>query len=153
MNTDEPQIVSIKEVLQHFGLDEALRRIPDLSPCNSPIENIFYYDFQKRIKAEVKVRRQVECKTPIGIFYLDFVAEFENRRLGFECDGRDYHQASRDAARDRAIIQSGYADRIYRLRGHDLFFRLNDLLDLIRIRESRLFSERGQSNIEALASN
>lgn len=138
--------------LSAFDFNRASRELPDLSPCDSPIEDIFYYEFQKCVASEAEVWRQFECLTPGGTFYLDFLVTVGDRRVGFECDGKDFHNKLRDRNRDRAIVDAGFADRIYRLRGHDIFSHLHDALDLIRVRDSSLFSERGHHIIEALAS-
>jgi hypothetical protein len=134
-----------------FDFEAALRGLADITPCDSPIEDIFYQDFQKRIPSVARISRQFECRTGSGTFYLDFLVEVGDRRVGFECDGKDFHESIRDSARDRAIIDAGHAHRIYRLRGRDICFHLHDALDLIRVRDRSLFSERGHHNIEALA--
>jgi hypothetical protein len=135
-----------------FNFERALRELPDLSPCDSPIEDIFYYEFQKCVATLAVTSRQFECPTPDGTFYLDFLVASGSRRVGFECDGKDFHDRLRDRARDRAIVDAGHAHRIYRLRGHDIWHHLHDALDLIRVRDRSLFSERGHHIIEALAS-
>lgn len=123
----------------------------DHSSCDSPIEGLFYREIQKWLPYGANITRQVECQTPFVTFYLDFLVEFKGRRVGFECDGKEFHEELRDSVRDRAIIAAGHADRIYRIRGRDIVFHLHDALDLIRIREATLFSERGHKNIETLA--
>ncbi len=137
--------------LNALSFEAAIREMPDFSPCNSPIENIFYMDIQKRLVPGAVISRQFECLTHIGRFYLDFLVEIPGRRVAFECDGKDYHETIRDSGRDRAIVDAGLVHRIYRLRGYDICFHLHDALDLIRVRDTSLFSTRGQDNIEALA--
>jgi hypothetical protein len=127
-------------------------RFVDHSPCDSPIEDIFYREAQKWLAEGVTLDRQVECVTPIAAFRLDFCAEVGPRKIGIECDGKEFHSRDRDFRRDTAIIQAGCADVIYRLAGKEIVHHLHDCLDLLRIAEPRLFSERGRRNIEALAS-
>jgi very-short-patch-repair endonuclease len=134
-----------------FHLEHLSRHLLDCTPCDSPIEDIFYREFQKCVASEAVILRQFECQTPVGAFYLDFLVSRHGRHLGFECDGKDFHDRPRDSKRDRAIVDAGQAHRIYRLRGHDISHHLHDALDLIRIREPSLFSERGHHIIEALA--
>jgi len=134
-----------------FSFEAAIRALPDYSCCNSAIEHIFYVDIQKHIAPGAVVSRQFECSTQIGKFYLDFSVEIAGRRVAFECDGKDYHEAIRDSKRDRAIVDAGLVNRIYRLRGYDICFHLHDALDLIRVRDPSIFSARGHDNIEALA--
>jgi very-short-patch-repair endonuclease len=135
----------------NFDFDAALRAIPDMSACASPIEDIFYADIQKRLVPSAVVLRQSKWQTPIGSFYLDFLIEIGRRRVAFECDGKAFHQPDRDSRRDRAIVDAGHVHRIYRLRGYDIVYHLHDALDLVRARDGWLFSERGHNNIMALA--
>ena len=124
---------------------------PDLAKCDSPIEDIFYYDFQKVAALGAKISRQVECPTSTNTYYLDFLVQVNDQKIGFECDGKDFHDAKHDSLRDRSIIDAGHANRIYRLRGRDICYRLHDAFDLIRTKDRFLFSERGYHNIAALA--
>ena len=134
-----------------LDFEAAVRSMPDITPCDSPIEDIFYADIQKCIVPDAEISRQFECPTYCGTFYLDFLVVVAGRRVGFECDGKDFHEKVRDSIRDRAIIDTGHAERIYRVRGRDICYHLHDALDLIRTRDKLLFSERGHSNIQALA--
>lgn len=138
--------------LSTFDFEAAVRAMPDLTPCDSPIEDIFYADIQKRIVPDAVISRQFKCPTRIGTFYLDFLIQVGGRCVAFECDGKDFHESVRDSARDRAIVDAGHSHRIYRLRGYDIVFHLHDALDLVRGRDRSLFSERGHYNIEVLAS-
>lgn len=124
-------------------------QIIDYSPCDSPIEDIFYYEFQKVRADKLRILRQFECPTPLAIYRLDFFVEINTRRVGFECDGRDYHEEERDSARDTAIIKAGWVDRIYRIRGRDIFRHIPVAFDIIQERDPTLFSERGRKNIKA----
>ena len=108
--------------------------MPDTTPCNSPIEDIFYADIQKRITQEAEILRQFECTTRSGTFYLDFLIIVAGRRVGVECGGKDFHERVRYSVRDRAIIDAGHAHRIYRLPGRDICYHLYYALDLIRVR-------------------
>jgi very-short-patch-repair endonuclease len=135
-----------------FDIEKAMRELPDYSPCDSPIEDIFYLQIQKYLSSGCKINRQFECKTKIGTFYLDFLIQIDGRNLGFECDGKDYHtDIDRDEKRDQAIIEAGLADRIFRVRGRDIVYHLPDCLDIIREVEPSLISERGHLNIKQLA--
>lgn len=123
----------------------------DFSACDSPIETFFYRELQKLIVQENTILRQVECRTEVGTFRPDFIVS-GNRVLGFECDGKEFHEdTKRDAFRDKALIQAGWADRIYRIRGRDIHFHIHDALDLIAAEEPWLFSGRGMDIIKARA--
>ena len=138
--------------LKTLNLKDFSRAFLDDSRCDSPIEDLFYYDFQKVMSEEGTIHRQVECLTPVGAFRLDFMLQLPDRRVGFECDGKDFHDEEADSIRDRAIIDAGHVDRIYHLRGRDIHFRLHDALDLIAAQDKEVFSARGRANIKALAS-
>jgi hypothetical protein len=69
--------------LKNLSLKDLLRAFLDYSRCDSPIEDIFYYDFQKVMSEDAMIPRQVECFTPIGSFRLDFMLQLPNRRVGF----------------------------------------------------------------------
>jgi len=121
--------------------------------CDSPIEDIFLWDFRKIADVHTRLRRQVNCDTDRGRFRLDFVLESiaDDYKIGIECDGRDYHSVEVDCQRDAAIIRSHAVDKIYRLRGGDLFYVTSDTLHLLSLLEPKFFSAGGLRNIEVLA--
>jgi hypothetical protein len=124
-------------------------RIP-LEDCDSPIEDMFLWDFRKVADKQIRVRRQQECQTRAGAFRLDFLlySVAGGPQIGIECDGRDFHSVSRDSQRDAAIVAAGVVQKIYRLRGCDIHFRIHDTLHLLSLREPWLFSERGRQNLD-----
>lgn len=127
------------------------RLLPDCSPCDSPIEDIFYWEIQKYLSEGALIKKQHECQFHWGSYWIDFLITLPHRKLGFECDGKDYHRAERDGPRDKSIVEEGHADRIFRLRGKDIYHRLADIFDLIRALEPNLFSERGHDIISRLS--
>ena len=129
------------------------QRIP-YDECESPVEDIFLEEFRKVANDEIRVWRQHECQTSAGTFRLDFALGHIARgpEIGIECDGRDFHSADRDRKRDAAIVAVGIVNKIYRLRGRDLFFRVFHTLDLLATVEPGLFSQRGLVNLETLCS-
>lgn len=133
------------------ALLEQERRIP-LEPCDSPIEDMFLWDFKKVAADEIRVDRQRECQTASGCFRLDFVLSHvtNGTQIGIECDGRDFHSAPRDSRRDAAIIAAGSVHKIYRLRGRDIHYRIHNTLHLLSWCEPWLFSRRGIGNLETL---
>ena len=133
--------------------DEIISR-PIAEPnCESPIEDIFLREFEKVANNDACVRRQYEVETKVGRFRLDFVVECLalGLTIGVECDGRDFHSADRDSHRDAAIVATHVVDKVYRLRGRDIYFRIHDLLDLLAYCEPDLFSSRGRINLRSLA--
>jgi len=141
----------MNKALKGIDFERAMRELPDYSPCDSPIEDIFYIQIQKYLSSECEVNRQFECKTKIGTFYLDFLIRLGERKLGFECDGKDFHDMNQDWIRDKAIIDAQLVDRIFRVRGRDIVYNLPDCFDIIREVEPTLFSQRGHLNIKQLA--
>jgi hypothetical protein len=140
----------VRAALKQWATEE--RRIP-IVPCDSPIEDIFLWEFKKVAADDIEVRRQQYCTTAAGAFKLDFVLSRVRGqiKIGIECDGRDFHSEARDSKRDAAIIAARAVDKIYRLRGRDIHFHIHDALHLLSQREPWLFSERGQILLDQLS--
>lgn len=121
-------------------------------PYESPIEDAFAWHLVKHLDPAVHLMKQVTAPTICGSFRLDFLAEAGASRIGFECDGADYHDELRDECRDAMILWSGHADVIYRLRGANLHRRMNEVLGTLADHEPALFSDRGRRNVAHLSS-
>lgn len=117
----------------------------------SPIEEAFAWHLVKHLGEAVAFEKQVEVSTTCGGFRMDFVATAAGRRIAFECDGAEYHNELRDECRDAVILWAGHVDAVYRLRGADLHYRMDDVLAALVVAESELFSARGRRNVEHLA--
>ena len=122
-------------------------------PYESPLEDIFAYNAAKYFNSSVFLRKQVEFKTICGTFRMDFLAATNTVSIGIECDGKKYHNKSRDEWRDAMILGELNLSAIFRLRGNDLFYRMDDCLFLLSKWYPVLFSKRGLINLKALASN
>jgi hypothetical protein len=120
-------------------------------PYESPIEDAFAWHIVKHLDAAATLVKQVEVETICGGFRIDFIASAGGRRIAFECDGAEYHNQLRDECRDAVILWSGFVDSIYRLRGADLHYRVDDVLVALVTAEPGLFSSRGRRNVEHLA--
>jgi very-short-patch-repair endonuclease len=122
--------------------------------CDSPIEDVFLWEYHKVANDRVALRRQYQCDIQLGSFRVDFVVTdpHRNRKIGVECDGRDFHDIARDAKRDAAIVAAGVLDKIYRLRGSDIHWRVHDTLQMLAMAEPWMFSDRGIEVLAALAS-
>jgi hypothetical protein len=116
-------------------------------PYESPIEDAFAWHLIKHLDPAVQLTKQVTAPTICGSFRLDFLAQTGTRRIGFECDGAEYHDELRDECRDAMIVWSGHADVIYRLRGADLHHRMNEVLGTLPDHEPALFRDRGRRNV------
>lgn len=122
-------------------------------PYNSPIEDIFAYNVEKYFRPEIDFQRQVEVHTICGRFVIDFVAHCGSQKVAFECDGKEYHEASRDEWRDAMILGAKAIDAIYHFQGKDLYYHIEDCLYIISKWNPELFSIRGLSNLQTLASD
>jgi len=121
-------------------------------PYGSPLENDFAYQVVKHLDVAVDLQAQYHVETICGLFIVDFVAvSSSGRHVGFECDGKEFHNASRDEWRDAMILGSEELDAIYRLRGADIIHQLDNILFLLSRCETELFSERGRRNLISLA--
>lgn len=118
----------------------------------SPLEKDFSRHVVKYLADEVVVEPQVWVCTNVGRFRVDFVLSFDGRRVGIECDGRAYHDETRDRTRDFAILETGALDVVYRVRGQDAFWRIEDVLFLLAELEPEFFSEKGVDRLRWQAS-
>ena len=154
-----PELHSTKEIIQALQKQQGSWPLPDESewimdytPCDSPIEDIFYVEFQKRMRrVGVTIERQVVCPVLGKNCRLDFLITQNERKIGVECDGKEFHSETEDCIRDEWICRVHGFDRIYRISGRDLWFRTHDIMHLLLMQEPRLFSVRGQDHIEHLA--
>ena len=122
-------------------------------PYDSPIEDLFVRHYEKYAGPAVEFVAQKEVDTICGRFILDFLIKDEaGYRVGIECDGKEFHEESRDEWRDAMILGDGYVDVIYRLRGREINFYIEDILLLLAELEPTIFRDRAQANLGVLAS-
>ncbi|PTB99795.1 hypothetical protein C9993_01405 [Marinobacter sp. Z-F4-2] len=122
-------------------------------PYDSPIEDLFVRHYEKYAAASVELVAQKEVDTICGRFILDFLVQDETGyRVGIECDGKEFHEESRDEWRDAMILGDGHVDAMYRLRGSDINFYIEDILFLLAELEPIIFRDRAHANLEVLAS-
>src|SRR5947208_837210 len=97
-------------------------------PYDSPIEEILAWNLSKHLGEDVILDKLAEVKTPFATFYLDLVAITpKGLRIGFECDGKDYHTSPlRDECRDALILAVKSVAAIYRFRGQDIHHHEHD---------------------------
>ena len=131
--------VSLEEVAQY------IMRLPHL-PGDSPIEEIFSWEFRKVAGENVFIQSQIK----IGRFRVDFLITnlVTGRKIAIECDGKHFHDLQADSTRDAEIISTGEIDRIYRITGKDIFWHIHDALHLLSQVEAWLFSARGTEILE-----
>lgn len=129
----------------------AMIPLADFSSCGSPIEDVFYGEFQKTGSPDVVIERKRRVIVGRYTFCIDFLLRLDSRLIGIECDGKAFFRKQSAGWRDSQVVGAGLVDAIYRLRGRDIWYRIYDALDLIRAKEPSYFSERGHINIERLA--
>lgn len=122
-------------------------------PYDSPLEDDFAYHLTKYLEPTVFFVPQFEVKTICGTFRIDFVVQSPMGLIGFECDGKEFHDSSRDEWRDAMILGSNGVNAIYRLRGADLYYHIDDVIYVVSRWNPELFSQRGLLNLESLASD
>ena len=73
-------------------------------PYESPLEDTFARGLSKFLRPGTNLEKQVEVTTICGDFRLDFVATtMAGRRVAYECDGAEFHDAQRDEWRDSVV--------------------------------------------------
>lgn len=120
-------------------------------PFDSPAEERFLHHITKVLQSGVSYVDHEPVDTLCGPFVIDYVVRVDDRRIGFEVDGRDYHEPEHDEWRDAAILAAEAVDVMIHVRAADLYNYPHDTLLLIARVEPSLFSERGRSILERLA--
>lgn len=123
------------------------------SAFESPLEELFDENLRKYLADGVEVKTQVEVRTFVGTFRLDFVLEVEGKSpVGFEVDGVEFHKPLRDEWRDALILDASNVSAIYRIPGPLLYHHTEDVFFMLLAMEPKFFSERGRMNLDRLAS-
>jgi len=122
-------------------------------PYDSPIEDEFALQASKYFSENVDLSTQVEYKTICGKFRVDFLAISScGIKTIIECDGKDYHDEHRDEWRDAMILGSNDVDEIYRIRGVDIVYHLEDVMFALSMWSPQLFDDRQKYNLRKIAS-
>lgn len=122
-------------------------------PYETPLEDELAWHLVKYLHRSVRLRSQVRVPTPCGVFWVDFVIEHRGRRIALECGALDEDVDERqERFRDALIMGSAVFQTLYRFRGKDLFYHMEDVLFLLSRLHPELFTERGRINLERLAS-
>ena len=122
-------------------------------PYDNPLEDEFARNLVKYIGNVDDFDSQVPIATICGTFIVDFVVRIAGQSIGFECDGKDFHDEWRDEWRDAMILGAKAVDVIYRLRGPDLYYHMEDCLFIVSQFEPGIFSKRGLTNLISLSSD
>jgi hypothetical protein len=119
-------------------------------PYDSPIEDTFAWNLVKYVSPSAQLTPQVDVRTERGLFRLDFVLSKSRYRVGFECDGKEFHDAERDEWRDAVVLGERHIDVMYRLQGHDIHYNVEACLYLISHWERALFRDDARINLKQL---
>jgi len=119
---------------------------------DSPIENEFGAELYRHLKQRYKLQPQYEANTICGKFFLDFLIEVNGQKIGFECDGKEFHDPDHDEWRDAMILGSGSAHIVYRFKGKDIRHYRHECIFLIACWHPEIFSPRGLQRLQAIAS-
>ncbi len=107
----------------------------------SPIEAIVFDHLFKFKNDNVELVAQKTVKTISGIFRPDIILKLGNREISIECDGEEFHKDDYyDEWRDTLILVSSNIQSIFRLKGKDIHFDLNDIVYFIAIKEPTFFN-------------
>jgi very-short-patch-repair endonuclease len=129
---------------------EGIARNKNYLNCESEIEEDFLHSFYKVKSDNVSINGQENCQTRLGQFRLDFVITEGQQKIGFECDGKKFHDKNRDQLRDEAILKTGFVNTIYRVPGKSIWFHTYEVLDLLRVAEPFLFSNQGNRLLDRI---
>ena len=146
---------------------DALTRGPQYEPpYPGAVQDELAWHLLKHVAEDAMLRSEVEVELPPAdghgpaFFTLDFLltAERDGRtyRVAIESAGSTGRRALRDQdrrlRRDARLLDADAVDTIYRLRGSDLLGHMDDVLYLMSRWDAALFSDRGRTNLETLAS-
>lgn len=131
-------------------------------PYEGALQDEFAWHLIKYLREDATLQSEVAVERPGAFFALDFVVTVPTpdgsvRRVAFECGGtRTLRDHQRQLRRDATVLGVDAADVVYRLRGSDLLYHMEDVLYLVSLWEGAAaaspFSDRGRINLATLAS-
>jgi DNA helicase II / ATP-dependent DNA helicase PcrA len=106
---DIGRLFALDVVEETFSLLPELRERVTLTPIERMLQDALF-------SAGVDARPQVK----FGRYRLDFLVERDGRQIGIEADGRDFHDAERDARRDEELVGMGI-EAVLRFTGSEIW--------------------------------
>lgn len=106
----------------------------------SPIEDIFQYEFTKFGNKELTLERQVQIKAQGKNYRVDFLIRHDGRTVVIECDGEEFHAKDHDWDRDNDLVADGVSV-VYRFPGKVIYYNMLDGLLLLAMAEPGLFDK------------
>lgn len=122
------QLTNLLEQVNSTIISPELISVYNSNIMFTPIEKIFKDKLVERglsFKSQVKLDR----------FYVDFLVEVNNTKVIVECDGREYHDAVRDAERDKELKKEGYS--ICRFSGSEIYNNCDECIDKLFIKNQQ----------------
>ena len=119
-------------------------------PYDSEIEEIFIWNVIKYLNGRIKIIPQYEIPTTHGCFKIDFAIILKDKIVGIECDGKDYHEITRDRWRDAIILNKSNVSDIFRLRGCDIKYSIEECLYIISWYYPEIFDQKGMDDLMKL---
>jgi hypothetical protein len=116
---------------------------------DSEAEREFAQAVAKYVAAEVTIEKGQNCPTPFGkAFRPDMLIRGEDRVIGIEVDGSEYHKNQlRDELRDAILLRGQFVTCIYRFAASRTWFRQDDCIYVLARYEKRLFDQRAREVI------
>lgn len=122
-------------------------------PYDSPIEDLFAKYFLHYAVAGIEFKPQYPIQTLCGDFIVDFlIVDSAGRRIGIECDDKEFNDLSRDEWRDGMILGDAHLDAIYRFRGQDLRYAWEDVMYFLCSLEPTVYDACAPRNLHVLSS-
>jgi very-short-patch-repair endonuclease len=90
------------------------------APYESPIEQYLFIKLRSHFAPNASLTPQVSFKTQCGIFRVDALLNFAERKVAVECDGKDYHNGYRDEWRDSILLGERHITDIVRFSGANI---------------------------------
>lgn len=115
MNSD---LLTVGEIFDQMAR-EGYRSVPYFTG-DSPIEEAFWHEAHKWLDWRQDFEEQHEVLG--GKYRIDFSVRNARGVVGFECDGKEFHNYEKDLARDREILGRTEFTNIVRMRGCDIWF-------------------------------
>ena len=132
-----------------FEINEKSNYFTD-EKSESPIERLFLEEIVKYLEIGTQIEQQLEYKTKIGNFRIDFKIKNDAEEFAVELDGKKFHNVANDIWRDAFLLGEGKIKSIVRIKGKDATYSLNECIYFLSKIYPKSFSERGKINISTL---
>jgi very-short-patch-repair endonuclease len=101
-------------------------------PYESEIERAFFDAMIPLLRLDAKYEPQKKIVAGPNRYRADMMLAVDGRRVIVECDGAKFHEFWKDQERDLCMIRNNCVDDVYRIRGCDIYFALDQTIDRIQ---------------------